>query len=190
MVLQTNKTKHQNLSSSQLSHDKFMDVVFDMTRKVGYAAGGDNLTANQIAYYRAQEERRHNLSAEGLTQQQNQETVRHNVQQESIGYATVGETARHNQSQEGIDFFKAQSLATLQQAQADKAQSEIGVSSLSQLETVRHNKEMEGISQGTLDENVRHHQQDEWMSQFNAGKDIGLGLVKLVPGVMGLIGGK
>lgn len=79
------------------------------------------MTANQIAYYRAAEERRHNLAGEGLTARQIQEqkeqfysglseTVRHNTVSEQ-------ETGRHNFASEQIQFMTAQA----QQSQAAAA---------------------------------------------------------------------
>lgn len=83
------------------------------------------MTSNQIAYYRAAEEKRHNLAGEHLTARQIQEqkeqfysglseTSRHNLVSEQ-------ETGRHNFATEQIQFMTAQAqqsqaAAALQQA--------------------------------------------------------------------------
>lgn len=126
------------------------------------------MTANQIAYYNAQEARRHNLASEGIEASKVSESQRHNVVTEGVSYATLGEAQRHNATQEGIDFFRAQSLATLQQAQADKATSEVGIQSTlaglqqSQLrEQHRHNVATESQQSAINTETKRHNEASE-----------------------------
>lgn len=119
------------------------------------------MTANQIAFYQAQEQRRSNLAKEGLTSQAQTETARHNLQSEYINYAQLGEQARHNQVVEGTDWYKATSLAQLQKAQSDKATSEVGVSARQADEAARHNLYTEINERARTAETQRHNEATE-----------------------------
>lgn len=148
------------------------------------------MTANQIAFYQAQETRRANLAKEGIEQGKLGESTRHNLQQENIGYATVGESRRHNQASEGIDFYKASNLANLQLAQTNKTNSEVGVAAGQLAESQRSAMEREKQQQAALDETKRHNVVSEGVNIFDAGVRAGGAIIsnfmKLIPivGVM------
>lgn len=59
------------------------------------------MTANQIAYQKLVEDRRHNRAQES-------ETGRHNIQQEQIGWSDIGEKARHNVQTETVNWYTAE----------------------------------------------------------------------------------
>lgn len=69
------------------------------------------MTANQIAYQKLVEDRRHNRVTEG-------ETSRHNIQQEGIGWSDLGERTRHNVETEGINWYTAETTRSQAEEQA------------------------------------------------------------------------
>lgn len=119
------------------------------------------MTTNQIAYFSAKEQQRHNLQDESIRRQTNtineshfarmdSETLRHNLateqqarEQLNLGYAQLDlgnrqleETQRHNYASESL------SLGTLQ-------------------ESARHNRASELIASNTLAETVSHNRETE-----------------------------
>lgn len=64
------------------------------------------MTQNQIAFYRAKEERRHNVRTEGQTD------------------TSIAETVRHNKQSEAINWYSAKSSAAVGFAQAAAAQAQ------------------------------------------------------------------
>lgn len=91
------------------------------------------MTANQINYWRLQEDKRHNVTSENETGRHNQatekETGRHNL-------AVEGETNRHNLQTEQVDIGKLN-------------------------ESVRHNYQTEALGRDQLSETIRHNQTTE-----------------------------
>lgn len=146
----------------------------------------DNMTANQIAFYQAQEARRANLAKEGLEGAKLSESTRHNLQQEGIGYATVGETMRHNQQQEGLDFYKLSNLANLQQAQTDKTRSEVGLGQAQLSETRRHNVNQESVWGAELDEKKRHNVVQEGINIVDTGLKVPEAVARTFRGLLGI----
>jgi multidrug efflux pump subunit AcrA (membrane-fusion protein) len=70
------------------------------------------MTNNQISFYRAREEARHNKSVEG-------ETARHDIAQEALGYGQLSETKRHNVQTEDLNWYTGESTVQLQGAQTN-----------------------------------------------------------------------
>lgn len=64
------------------------------------------MTQNQIAFYKAKEERRHNIRTEGQTD------------------ASIGENIRHNKASESINWYSAKTGAAVGFAQASAAQAQ------------------------------------------------------------------
>lgn len=64
------------------------------------------MTQNQIAFYKAQEERRHNIRTEGQTD------------------TSIGESVRHNKATESINWYSAKTGAAVGFAQAAAAQAQ------------------------------------------------------------------
>lgn len=75
------------------------------------------MTANQINYARAQEERRHNLAEEGVK-----------GREASVKERTLGESMRANREQELINWFATRGGVAAQLAQAGAAQSQAAAS--------------------------------------------------------------
>lgn len=77
------------------------------------------MTNNQISFYRAREEARHNQSVEG-------ETVRHDIASEALGYGQLSETKRHNVQTEDINWYTGESTVKLQGAQTNTEAARLG----------------------------------------------------------------
>lgn len=146
------------------------------------------MTANQIAFYQAQEARRSNLAKEGLEGSKLRESSRHNLAQENIGYATVGEQQRHNQTQEGIDFYKASNLANLQMAQTNKTNSEVGLGQSQLAESHRHNQQQESVWRAEQSEKKRHNVVTEGVDIFETGLKVPAVVLNTFRGVLGVTG--
>lgn len=147
------------------------------------------MTANQIAFYQAQEQRRANLAKEGIEQGKLGESTRHNLQQENIGYATVGESRRHNLASEGIDFYKASNLANLQLAQTNKANSEVGVAAGELAERQRSAMAQERLTLASQQEVKRHNQADEGIRAFDTGRKTADTILSNFMNLIPIIGG-
>lgn len=147
------------------------------------------MTANQIAFYQAQEARRANLAKEGIEGAKLGESHRANLVQESIGRGQLAETRRHNTTAEGIDFYKASNLANLQQAQADKASSEVGALSARNAETQRSNMAKEALDRARLEEQHRHSVVEEGREIFDSGVKAGGTILQNFMGLIRVIGG-
>lgn len=129
------------------------------------------MTANQINYARLNEDRRHNSVTEV-------EAARHNRRSEDASfytggaaYAGVAESRRHNVEQEAINWYTAQNLGNLQQAQASKATSEVGVEEQKANESQRHNEATERQAMHAQDETNRHNRITEQQKDRSLGID-------------------
>lgn len=122
------------------------------------------MTANQINFARAKEERRHNRAVE------------------SVAGGTLSETVRHNTAQEGINWYTARNLAGLQAAQSSLAASQSGLaeaqSGLAQSDT--------GVKRGQLEEQKRHNIVSEIIQGVGTLVQAGSTVAKAVGGVKGL----
>lgn len=121
------------------------------------------MTTNQIAYFSAKEQQRHNYAVE-------RETGRHNVAEESHFTRMDAETLRHNlateqQARENLNLGYAQldlGNRQLEETQRHNYASEsLQLSSLA--ETSRHNKASEALAADTLSETMTHNREMERM---------------------------
>lgn len=150
------------------------------------------MTANQIAFYKAREEKRHNLQTEGQTDVAQSETKRHNLEQERVGWGNVGvgysgiaESRRHNVQTENLNWYQAENLAKLQEAQGTSSLAQ-GTAALQQAQA----------AQGRVDEITRHNVVEEGLTKsrdqatatyqgIQGGASV---LQAIVGGMRGLIG--
>lgn len=130
------------------------------------------MTANQVNYLRAREDRRHNLVSEGETGRHNvatesiqrgqlglgfsnlAELTRHNTIQEGIdtdrvrlGFVQAEETERHNQAQESTALYDAFGRVIAANRQAGAAEKRATTEAVAQREQARHNLQQEGLTE-------------------------------------------
>lgn len=112
------------------------------------------MTTNQIAYFSAKEQQRHNLATE-------RETGRRNTIDESHFVRMDAETLRHN-------------LATEQQArdQLNLGYAQLDLGNRQLEETQRHNYASESLSLGTLNESIRHNKASETIASNTLAETI------------------
>lgn len=102
------------------------------------------MTRNQIDYFKAKEEKRHNLAGEAETRRSN--------------YAVEGETNRHNLATEALQGH----ANVINQAHYERMDAETKRSNLTkESETQRHNIVSERLQSAANAESVRHNKQNE-----------------------------
>lgn len=123
------------------------------------------MTSNQIAYAKAQEERRHNRAMEKQAERELSETQRSNLERESNNRYVTTETQRHNLVTEGTNTILAQET---QRSNRVKEQESIRSNAQKERENYRHNRSMEDLGVYELAEkrNVRQ----ETARQFDAAQ--------------------
>lgn len=127
------------------------------------------MTANQINYWRFNEDRRHNEVTEVETARHNRATESIGYGQISLGYAQLAETTRTNKARELLNSrslgetvrhnMYAESLQSRQislnyQMEKDKLAETSRHNTVVELETQRHNMTTEDIQKRTLDWNI------------------------------------
>lgn len=115
------KINIENYHHSASKHGcMFVRKVLKLSRK-----GGINMTENQISYFKAREEVRHNQAQESIQQRQAEASTlqaQAAASQAQTAQLSQAETARHQRATEGISWYDAVRKTT---------------------ETARHNKELE-----------------------------------------------
>lgn len=151
------------------------------------------MTAQQIAYAKHREERRHNIATERLGRKQAaiaKQQADASTSQASTAAARQGEDSRHNYEQELINWFATRNLASLQQAQgqallrqAGAAERQAGASEsqartaalnaqtrVSELgETIAHNRNVENE---TRRYNLERIEQDRYATQVQSAYNV------------------
>lgn len=130
------------------------------------------MTANQINYWKLQEDKRHNVETERLSNIQRQEEIRHNLAGEGLDKLSLEESVRHNTVTEGeasraniareTETNRANLIYEAETHRANVAREE---------ENIRHNKANEAVgiaevkeSYAELGEAARHNQISEGLT--------------------------
>lgn len=133
------------------------------------------MTANQINYWKLQEDKRHNVETERLSDIQRQEEIRHNLAGEGLNKLSLEESVRHNTVTEG-EAFRSNVAREQENVRSNMAyEIELNRSNVArESENVRHNKASEalGLTQvqeayAELGESRRHNQISEGLSVVN-----------------------
>lgn len=111
------------------------------------------MTANQIAYWNLQEQRRSNLERERETQRSNlakeKETNRSNLAREHLQGSELDETVRSNLVKEQFNISNLQESSRHNRADESIRQQQVDVSRLNLYENQRSNRVNEGINKYT-----------------------------------------
>lgn len=157
------------------------------------------MTANQINYWKYQEDMRHNRAGEShniRVLEHNQavlaENVRHNRATEAHNANVLVETQRHNLATEQNQLLQVQELARANKAQELLSYVRVGEDIRSnqarENETNRHNIAMESVNSNTLAEqhrsNVRNEEIKTWQTNVSGVSTVG----QLVLGAVDEIG--
>jgi len=131
------------------------------------------MTQNQIAYFSAKEQQRHNLQMEG-------ETARHNVATENIQSETntINRTHLNRMDDETYRHNLQTEEATRRELGIREANLELGIRA--QAETERHNRMSESLISSELSETIRHNRVGETQTAAVNNANIALTNAKTV----------
>lgn len=116
----------------------------DLTRR------RDTLQA-QARFVELREQGRHNLASEQIQSGSLDESIRHNRATESVQTGQLEEARRHNLAQENVQTGQLSELRRHNQATEQAQLVDLGIKRDSQQESVRHNQQVESISRYDAD---------------------------------------